>query len=294
MDDIKYWWVSQGKTWKLENEGGFLWAPYENSSGRSFWHWDTMDELKKGDFVFSYVHGKIIAVSKVSGPSYKSQKPKKFKDWNQDGRKCDVVYTLLDKPIIIKDHIRQIQSFLPTSRSPLQKNGKANQIYLTHLTDELGNYLIQFFDQKRLFYDNGKVGSKENIEQLIPKSDNTFERRTVKVAITRVIRDTRLSNQIKEFYNYECQICGISILTNTQSGRYAEAAHIRPLEKMGDDKKENIICLCPNHHTMLDYGTISINDDYTLIGIIGELKARHSIDKQNLKYHRDHIFNNKL
>ena len=76
MDDIKYWWVSQGKTWKLENEGGFLWAPYENSSGRSFWHWDTMDELKKGDFVFSYVHGKIIAVSKVSGPSYKSQKPK--------------------------------------------------------------------------------------------------------------------------------------------------------------------------------------------------------------------------
>ena len=80
------------------------------------------------------------------------------------------------------------------------------------------------------------------------------------------------------------------IKTNTKSGKYAEAAHIKPLEKDGDDKENNIICLCPNHHTMLDYGSISINDDYTLLGADGELHTNHRINKDNLKYHRDNIY----
>ena len=60
---------------------------------------------------------------------------------------------------------------------------------------------------------------------------------------------------------------------------------------MGEDTKENVICLCPNHHTMLDYGMISINDDYSLNGMVGELSTKHKINDENLKYHRDNIFN---
>ena len=294
MNNRKYYWVNQGRTWRHEYQGGFLWAPYENKSGRSCWHWDTMDDLKKGDHVFSYVLGKIVGVSKVKGPSYKSQKPKNFTDWNREGRRCDVVYKLIDKPIVISEHINQIRPILPSVRSPLQESGRANQIYLAELNNELGNYFIKFFDQHSLFYDSGQIGEPEDVEQLLPQPDGNYERRTVRVEVTRVIRDTRLSKNIKIQYEYRCQICGITIITNTESGRYAEAAHIRPLEKMGDDRKDNIVCLCPNHHTMLDYGAITINDDYTLKGISGRINTNHKLNKDNLKYHRDHIYNKKL
>lgn len=43
---------------------------------------------------------------------------------------------------------------------------------------------------------------------------------------------------------------------------------------------------------MLDFGAKSINDDNTLIGIEGELKINHRLNKDNLKFHRENIFNN--
>lgn len=288
---MNYWWVNQGRTWDHEYKGGFLWAPFKNNAGRPCWHWDTMDELQEGDHVFSYVHGKIVSVSKVKVPSYKSQKPKLFTEWNRDGRKCDVIYKVLNTPIIINEHMDNIRPFLPDVHSPLQQNGRANQIYLVQLNQELGEYFINFFDESILFYDNAQVGSTEDVEQIIAQDDGDPERRTITVEVTRVIRDTRLSKDIKRKYDYKCQICDLSIYTNTEAGKYAEAAHIKPIEKGGDDLKNNIICLCPNHHTMLDYGSISINDDYTLLGTDGQLHTGHRLNKDNLKYHRDNIYN---
>ena len=44
---------------------------------------------------------KIVSVSKVRTNSYKAEKPKGFRDWQRDGRKCDVIYKVLQKPINI-------------------------------------------------------------------------------------------------------------------------------------------------------------------------------------------------
>ena len=41
--------------------------------------------------------------------------------------------------------------------------------------------------------------------------------------IVRVVRDGKLARDIKELYNYECQVCGVTI--ETMSGRYAEVLH---------------------------------------------------------------------
>ena len=130
----------------------------------------------------------------------------------------------------------------------------------------------------------------EFIEQNIELSNGQRVVKRIEVFISRVIRDTKISKQIKKRYNYECQICGLSISTNTEAGKYVEAAHIKPIAKGGNDNPNNIICLCPNHHTMLDFGTISIDDDLTLLGMKGELKCNHKLDIENLKYHRDTVF----
>jgi len=130
-----------------------------------------------------------------------------------------------------------------------------------------------------------KRKSPEEIEIDYEKRDKKRKEGTV----LRIIRDTKIAHDIKKLYNYECQVCEITLIT--KSGRYAEGAHIRPLGKPhdGDDSSDNLICLCPNHHVLFDKGSFSILDNYNLIGSIsGKLKVspKHKLNKSNLGYHR--------
>ena len=110
------------------------------------------------------------------------------------------------------------------------------------------------------------------------------------VTTLRIVRDTKKSRELKALYQYRCQICDIQI--KGPGGYYAEAAHIQPLGQPhnGPDTFENLLCLCPNHHTMFDLGVFTINDDLTLKGISGQLTvmAVHKVGLNFLKYHRDH------
>ena len=140
----------------------------------------------------------------------------------------------------------------------------------------------------RLVYSgqNSKRKSPEDVELDYNKRDKKRKLGTV----LRIIRDTKIAHDIKKLYNYECQVCGVTIIT--KSGRYAEGAHIRPLGKPhdGDDNTDNLLCLCPNHHVMLDKGIFSIENNLKLIGIEGVLtmNKKHKLDKKNLAYHREH------
>jgi len=104
----------------------------------------------------------------------------------------------------------------------------------------------------------------------------------------RIIRDSKLGKGIKRLYDYKCQVCSIEIRTN--AGLYAEAAHIKPVGKPhnGPDRPENLLCLCPNHHLMLDKGVYMIGDDFSLIGIGGTLTKHpeHQISIEHIRYHR--------
>lgn len=105
------------------------------------------------------------------------------------------------------------------------------------------------------------------------------------VQIERIIRDTKVSAWVKFVHEYQCQICGISL--QLDSGQfYAEAHHIRPLGNRhnGPDVVENVICVCPNHHVLLDYGVIVI-DKSKLHHIEG-----HEVNDDYINYHNTVIF----
>jgi putative restriction endonuclease len=109
--------------------------------------------------------------------------------------------------------------------------------------------------------------------------------------VLRIVRDTRQARQIKELYDYRCQMCGVRI--EGLAGPYAEAAHIiRPLgaPHNGPDKPDNILCLCPNHHVLFDHGGITIDEDLSLVGADGRLEVspQHRIDEKHLRYRREH------
>lgn len=99
----------------------------------------------------------------------------------------------------------------------------------------------------------------------------------------RILRDSQLARDVKRIHNFECQICRLTIVLPSGT-RYAEAHHIQPLGyHHGPDIGENIICVCPNHHAMLDYGVIPLSlRDIALVN-------QHVIGERFVDYHNQNI-----
>jgi len=139
-----------------------------------------------------------------------------------------------------------------------------------------------------------KIASTSPRSRRIAEISESYEStRRQPTTIVRIIRDTQQARHVKELYDYHCQVCGIRL--ESSAGPYVEEAHIRPLGSPhdGPDTLDNLLCLCPNHHVLFDYGGFTINDDFTLLGIFGQLtvKPEHHISRTHLRYHRTHYYN---
>lgn len=124
-------------------------------------------------------------------------------------------------------------------------------------------------------------------EESPPRAEGTTQR---------VVRSTAVAEYVKRVHDYACQVCGIRLAT--PKGAYAEAAHVRPLGRphQGPDVTSNVLCLCPNHHVLFDFGMLYISHDLTVtdrasgisFGRLNEV-PEHEVDPQYLRYHRDVI-----
>jgi len=106
---------------------------------------------------------------------------------------------------------------------------------------------------------------------------------------TRIIRDTLVSETVKEIHQHFCQTCSTRI--ERPGGAYAQAAYIRPLGRPhnGPDAVDNILCLCPNCHVLFDGWAFAIEDDGSLIGALGGSlfeREDHTVNREYLRYHR--------
>jgi putative restriction endonuclease len=124
-----------------------------------------------------------------------------------------------------------------------------------------------------------------------PESDPAYATSVV----SRRIRDTTLSRAVKSMYSHKCQICGVAI-PGTGERFYSEGAHVKPLGRphLGADLLNNLLCLCPNHHTQLDIGGMVILDDFSIaqpmtLKSFAELKfnSAHKLAIANVQYHRE-------
>lgn len=112
-----------------------------------------------------------------------------------------------------------------------------------------------------------------------PELDPAF----VKTTVTRRVRDTALSREVKAIYGNYCQICQ-SAIPGFGDRSYSEGAHVRPLGRphVGEDALDNLLCLCPNHHTQLDIGGMVIQDDFSVVF------TRTLVPFADLRFHPDH------
>jgi hypothetical protein len=131
----------------------------------------------------------------------------------------------------------------------------------------------------------------------IPSADPVQPPDRVSVICERIIRDSAITKTVKQLHDFRCQVCGDRLEVRTEPyvqgdplRPYAEGAHIRPLGSPhdGQDVLDNVLCLCPNHHVLLDGGAFSIADNFSLIGAGGRLRVAkgHDINREHLQHHR--------
>jgi len=131
-----------------------------------------------------------------------------------------------------------------------------------------------------------QISTEVSIPEL-PAGNATPPRKESRV--TRIVRDSDVSDAVKELHNYTCQICATRLVT--PSGAYAEGCHIKPLGRphAGPDTRENMLCLCPNCHVQFDEQGIWIEDNLTIRGAVGgalRTHPSHTISTDCLRHHR--------
>jgi len=141
-----------------------------------------------------------------------------------------------------------------------------------------------------------RLDSAKHVDPQEPARDlATPDPNRVETTRSRVVRNTDLAHDIKQMYNHTCQICGVS-RRGPDGNPYAEAHHIRPLGRPhdGPDEPENILVLCPNHHTDFDYGRLTVDpktyrvthtDEEAVDGTELTIADPHKLSDDHLTYH---------
>ena len=134
----------------------------------------------------------------------------------------------------------------------------------------------------------------KNISEIIPSSMKKEPKR-IELLTLRRVRDTKKSIELKKIYNNKCQICNYSFPGYVEPG-YSEVHHVWPMGDDGDDDFDNMLVLCPNHHTEFDYGIIQFSSKDAQIEdiegkIIGTIsfKKGHNLDLKNIKFHNNRV-----
>ncbi len=102
----------------------------------------------------------------------------------------------------------------------------------------------------------------------------------LKMEVSRLIRDTKVVREVKAAHGNTCQVCSLKL--ELSPGRlYSEGHHLKPLGQphSGPDVKDNILCVCPNCHTLLDFAAVKIDPKKL------RTASGHSVRQEFIDYH---------
>ncbi|WP_239520658.1 HNH endonuclease [Pseudooceanicola aestuarii] len=136
-----------------------------------------------------------------------------------------------------------------------------------------------------------------------------FERPVLERLTRRAYRDVAFRRKVREAYGYRCALSGLR-LRNGGGRPEVQAAHIRPVDRRGNDSVRNGLALSGTLHWMFDRGLISVAEDCETVlvsrnkvpgEVIDRLLApsgkllqpedpRNAPHPENLRWHRENIF----
>ena len=315
---MNFWWVNQNQTARQEIGGGYMWSPKRNKNGARNAFYENMRECAPGDIVFSFVDTKISTMGIVQSLSEQSSKPKEFGEtgdqWDADGWRVRVDYRSLPVAIRPVEHMDSIRPTLPNKYSPLQPDGRGNQVYLARVPPDMALVLVGLIGVNAqaivseaaggAFLDiQSDADSREDaIEQAIQQDSTIHE--TERQSLVRSRRGQGLFRDKVAKIETKCRVTGV---TNPS---YRIASHIKPW-KTSDNRERldgnNGLLLAPQIDHLFDRGLIAFKDDGTLlispaadVAALGQLGvpvgnlfnagAFSDAQKSYLEYHRSEVF----
>ena len=306
---MQYWWVNQNQTYRFEVPGGFLWSPKTRADGGRNHFYETMQEVRPGDVVFSFCDTFIRAIGIVQRQAETTPKPN-FRtagsNWSDTGWFVEVEFAELSNPIRPKDFMDQIRPLLPGKYSPLQPNGNGLQgVYLTEISAEFGELLtllsnanLPAIEQELAPVLDSDSDYEINLEIVARHLGGDLER----IQVTKSRRGQGIFKSNVRLIENHCRITGVTNI------KHLRASHIKPWAASSNEEKLdgcNGLLLSPHVDHLFDRGFISFQNSGILL-VSGKLNPtvleRWSISpNQNvgdfresqqtyLEYHRDVIF----
>jgi putative restriction endonuclease len=126
-----------------------------------------------------------------------------------------------------------------------------------------------------------------------------------------IVRDAAFRKIVVSVYNHHCAFCKLQML-DSFSQSIVDGAHIKPFKIFYDDRIDNGLSLCKNHHWGFDRGWFTINDDYTILvteglqeespnaklmkefqgeRILLPIQKQYYPRLESLRWHRENVFN---
>jgi len=320
---MRYWWVSQKQTYRHEIGNGYMWSPKKQKDGKSHFSYEYMKHVEPGDIIFSYANAEIIAVGIAKTHCYSFPKPLEFGKagvyWDNEGWKVDVHYQKVLSPVRTMDHIGDLRSYLPSTKSPIKhKDGGGNQAYLFNIEKPFALALAQLIDQRIVDLVNSHVMAETSEEVAtisghIEAWENKIE---VNIKDSSDISETEKETLVKSRRGqgrYREQLLLLEPkcrITDVNNPEHLIASHIKPWRSSNNNERldpENGFMLTPSIDHLFDKGFIGFDNDGSILladvanrdamekmGVIGNnapsnIGSLRENQKMYLDWHRDNI-----
>lgn len=141
-DPMAYWWASQGRNYESAIVQGTLWtAPWPDGTLRQ--DRTRIKAIRNGDLVFHYAHGLIRAVSRVIAEWVPAPRPTGYP--KRTPLDLDAGWLVRVEPIatdLILDWHELPELIAVGAPGPMDRNGVPQEKYLSVITDEEGQRLL--------------------------------------------------------------------------------------------------------------------------------------------------------
>lgn len=307
---MRYWWVNQNQTYKLEVPGGFLWSPKTRADGGRNYFYRTMEEVRPGDLVFSFCDTYVKAIGIVQRPATTTPKPTNFgsvgTNWAETGWFVEVEFSEIDNPIRPKDFMARILPLLEDKYAPLQANGNGLQgVYLTEISKPFADLLVVLSrsDLPRIEKELAVVPDPESDYEIeLEIQARHLEGDLERIQLTKSRRGQGIFKANVRLIENHCRVTGVTNI------KHLRASHIKPWAKSNNQEKldgANGLLLSPHVDHLFDRGFISFQNhgeilvsnrlntnilDQWGIEIPGNVGDFHDTQMTYLDYHRHEIF----
>jgi len=154
---------------------------------------------------------------------------------NKTGINKQILQNRVRKPTIV--FARSLFSCIAVTKAGYSISAVARELKRDHTT---------ILNQLRLAENN--ISIKQISDDFV--ASESIEDRVAKQLKSRTF--PKLYNELYDIYDGSCAVCKFNSVV--------EICHIKPRYLGGEDSKENLIVLCPNHHAMFDKGLLKIKD----------------------------------